>query len=222
MGDLGVVRNGLRLDVRLDIGINLGGVWLGSFCVGRKDEARVADAESVGGDDDKSEEARLESGIGTEMVRSDLHSLKANEQGLVGDEVRVSITLAQLVRPVDAAPKDEDDGKSQEAEEELEAHVNGHGASAAEVAKQVVAEERAKGEEHNDLEDEAGHGDIDADLAGAGAGGGEGAAGGLQDEADEVEGDEDPVEILWIEAGQLRAKMVNAGGFVSKSFAITS
>lgn len=69
----------------------------------------------------------------------------------------------------------------------------GGGGRLAEEANHVVCEEEAEDEDDDNLEDQACEGDVDSGLVGAGGHGGEGAAGGLEDEADYVGGDEDPV-----------------------------
>lgn len=140
----------------------------------------------------------------------DLHSLEPDEQGLVADELRILVPLAQLVAPVDAAAEDEDDGRVEEAEIEPGAAVDGCGAAVAEVAEDIVRESDDEEDEDDDLEDETGHGDVDARLAGALADGGEGAAGALEDEANEVGGDEDPVEPLGVEARKIWSEGVDA------------
>lgn len=61
------------------------------------------------------------------------------------------------------------------------------------VANGVVEGKSAEDAEGEDLEGEAGEGDGDCDLRFAGGEGGEGAAGGLEDEGEDVAGDEEPV-----------------------------
>jgi hypothetical protein len=60
------------------------------------------------------------------------------------------------------------------------------------------------------LEDETGHGDIDTNAA-VGAGG-HGTSGSLENEADNVEGDEDPVEKTGLEARERRIEEVDGLG----------
>lgn len=116
------------------------------------------------------------------------------------------VSLAQLVNTVDAAHKDEDNGGGEAAEEETLATANGAagvGLDAADVAPHVVAKEDAKGEEQDDLQDESGEGDVDANVVGAGRDGGDGAAGGLQDEAEDISGDEEDPEEAGPDAGDV-------------------
>lgn len=66
----------------------------------------------------------------------------------------------------------------------------------------MVREECAEGDDDDDLEGEARERDVDAGLGGAGGSGGERTAGGLEDEAEDVGGDEDVVvELRGAEAG---------------------
>ena len=60
------------------------------------------------------------------------------------------------------------------------------------------------------MEGETGEGDVDGVAAVARGGGGEGAAQGLEDEGDDVAGDEDPIVELGGEAGVLRTEVVDA------------
>ena len=60
------------------------------------------------------------------------------------------------------------------------------------------------------MEGETGEGDVDGIAAIARGGGGQGAAQGLEDEGDDVAGDEDPVVEFGGEAGVLRTEVVDA------------
>jgi hypothetical protein len=160
-------------------------------CHAVKDEAGVGDAQAKGGEDDH-------------------NSLETDEHGLVRDDFRVDVSLAELVTPVDASRKNQDDGCGQEDEEDGHGAGYGGAGGAAEVAKEVVSEHDAKGKQDDDLEDQAGHGNVNANLAGASGGRGHAAAGGLEDEADNVGGDEDVVEEFGVEAGEFEAKLGDA------------
>lgn len=148
-----------------------------------KDEARMAEAERNGGDDDED-------------------ALEENKGHLVGDDL-ASIALPELGNTIGATGEDEQDAGEQAGEEGPLAPAHGAHAAGAPVAGHVVPKGGEEGDEDDDLEDEAGHGDVDAGLVGAAGVGGQGAAGGLEDEADDVGGDEDPVEELGLEAGEL-------------------
>ena len=69
------------------------------------------------------------------------------------------------------------------------------------------ADENAESE---DLEGETGDGDVDGSLAAAGGLRGEGAANGLEDEGEDVAGDEEPVVEFGGETGVLRAEVDDA------------
>jgi hypothetical protein len=117
-------------------------------------------------------------------------------------EQRAKISAAQLVDPVRAAQQDEDDGKGEEEEEELDAEVGLLQSVDAEVPDQVVGAERDKAEQREDLEGEAGQGNVDADVVLARRLGRGAAAAGLEGEGGDVAGDEDPVEELRVETRQ--------------------
>ena len=79
----------------------------------------------------------------------------------------------------------------------------GHAAGAVE-ADHVVGESSDESDNDDDLEDQTGHGDVDARVVGiVGFFCGDGTTGSLQDQADDVGGDEDPVEELGLEAGEV-------------------
>lgn len=67
------------------------------------------------------------------------------------------------------------------------------------------------------MEGEAGDGDVDGGAGVAFGGGGEGAADGLEDEGEDVAGDEDPVVGFGPEAGVLRAEVEDAEVWLSVS-----
>ncbi len=69
------------------------------------------------------------------------------------------------------------------------------------VPHSVFESEGDEDAEGEDLEGEAGEGDVDCDFGVAGGGGGEGAPGGLEDEGEDVAGDEEPVVESGLEAG---------------------
>jgi hypothetical protein len=179
-------------------------------CHAVKDEAGVGDAQAKGGEDDHTGELHVSRLSWKGEWYAGLHSLETDEHGLVRDDFRVDVSLAELVTPVDASRKNQDDGCGQEDEEDGHGAGYGGAGGAAEVAKEVVSEHDAKGKQDDDLEDQAGHGNVNANLAGASGGRGHAAAGGLEDEADNVGGDEDVVEEFGVEAGEFEAKLGDA------------
>lgn len=87
------------------------------------------------------------------------------------------------------------------------------------VPDQVVAEEAAEQDDGKDLEAEAHKSEVDTELACARRVCRECAAGGLEDEGEDVAGDEDVVEEIRFEARQVRGKVVDPE-FVSTTFAL--
>ena len=137
-----------------------------------------------------------------------LHSLQPDEQRLILDEV-AAVPFVQLDESVRAPDQDQGDGEAHEAEEQPHAAFDPVVAGllparlGAEIPDQEVAEEAAEEEDGEDLEAQPGEGEVHAHLALARRGGGEAAARALEDERDEVAGDEDVVEEFWVEARQL-------------------
>ncbi|KAI9166612.1 Boty-Like Retrotransposon [Paramyrothecium foliicola] len=160
----------------------------GSLAV--EDHSSVAEAEGDGGDNDDG-------------------TLEDDEWDLVGDELAV-VAVAKLDDTVDASDQDEDGGAGQAGKEGVDAPAETSEATGHEVANHVVTKGADESDEDNDLEDEAGHGNIDTDIVALVGVARHGTAGGLQDEADDVGGDEDPVEELGPESGQLGGE-VNDG-----------
>lgn len=147
-----------------------------------EDETRVAEAESDGSKDNHD-------------------TLKDDERDLVLDELTI-ITILQLGDTVDASSEDQDDGGRETGKEGLEAPAKVGGETRAHVADHVVAESDDEEEENDDLQDQTSHRDVDTNGRVAGRGG-HGTTSGLEDEADDIEGDEDPVEELGLEAREL-------------------
>ena len=146
--------------------------------------------------------------------QEDSHSLQPDKQALVPQQIRVRIPLAQLIHTIRTPREDKHRRQRQEAKEEAHPAVDDVGAAAPrpQVADHVVGKTGAKDHQHKDLQAQTGEGEVDARLGGAAADGREGAAGGLEDEAEEVAGDEDPVEELWPEAGELGGEELDSGG----------
>jgi hypothetical protein len=178
---LGLLALALEAEAAL---LGVGGALAGSLAV--KDHAGVAEEEGKDGNNNED-------------------TLEDDEGDLVGDELAV-VALAQLGDTEGASAEDEDGGDGQAREEDIDAPAETLEAAGHGVADEVVSKGNDKGKEDNDLEDEAGHGDVDADVVAVTGLGGHGTTDGLEDEADEVKGDEDPVEELGLEAGQLGAE----------------
>ncbi|KAI6767052.1 hypothetical protein HG531_011412 [Fusarium graminearum] len=122
------------------------------------------------------------------------NTLKDNEGNLVLDQLAI-VSLAELSNTVDASSEDEDDGSRETNKESSHA-----------PAKSLSLTRSPD----DDLEGKAGHGDID--TGGAAAFGRHGTTSGLKDEANDVEGNEDPDEELRLEAGELRREVVDGFG----------
>lgn len=133
-------------------------------------------------------------------------TLERDEGPFLTNQLAV-VAVLELGHTVRAAGEDNDNRHRQAGEKRLEAPVKRRGAAGAQVPHHVVGEAGDESRQHNDLQGQAGHGDVDARVVGAAGLGGQRAAGGLQDEADNVKGDEDPVEELWLEAGELGRKV---------------
>lgn len=130
--------------------------------------------------------------------QEDANALQDDEWGLVGDNL-ATVAFLELGDTVCATGEDENDGSGQTTEESHEAPIHGGHATGAPVSEHIVGEGGNEGGDDDDLEDQAGHGEVDTNIA-VGLGGGYGAAGGLEDEADDIGGDEDPVEQLGLKA----------------------
>lgn len=158
--------------------LGVGHVLAGGLTV--EDETRVAEAEEDGGHEN---EAALEGDEGTLVV----HDV-------------AGVPVLELGHAVGAAGEDEDDGAEEADEEGLHPPAEGLHAARPPVADHVVGEDCDEGHQDDDLQDQTGHGDVDAGVVGAVGVGRQGTARGLQDQADDIGGDEDPVEELGLEA----------------------
>lgn len=136
--------------------------------------------------------------------KEDDDTLEDDEGDLVLDQVTI-VAVLKLGDTVDASSEDEDDGGAETGEEGAQAPAESGGLLGADVSDHVVGEGNDEEDEDDDLENETNHGDGDAEVRVVVAGG-EGTAGGLEDEADNVKGDEDPDEELGLEARELRAE----------------
>lgn len=129
-------------------------------------------------------------------------ALQHDKGRLLLDELAV-VAVLQLGDAIGAASEDQQRRRRQAREKGRQAPAEAGAAAGPQVAQHVVAKGDDEEHQHNDLQAETGLGDVDARLVGAGAVGGHGAAGGLERQANDVEGDEDVVEELGLEARQL-------------------
>lgn len=123
-------------------------------------------------------------------------TFEADEEALVSEE-GTEVTLAQLSNTVGASDEDENGREEEEDEESPHGLVESVLGGRASSPSDVVGEESAEAEESDDLEDEAGKGDVLADLDGSSVctSRRQGTAHRLQDERDDIGGDEDPVKV---------------------------
>ena len=134
------------------------------------------------------------------------NAFKRNERGLLPDQLAI-VSVLELSNTVRASRKDNENRRRQAAEKHLEAPAKDLCSAGAQVSNHVVGKGGDKGSQDNDLQGETGQGDVDARVLGVVGFGRQGTAGGLQDEADDVKGDEDPVEELRLEAGEVGCKV---------------
>lgn len=130
------------------------------------------------------------------------NTLENNERNFLTDQLSI-VSVPQLSDTECATSKNEQNGRGQTQEKGIEAPAKRLCAAGPQVPNHVVGEAAHKCGQDNDLQRQTGHGDVHADLVVAVGVGGQGAAGGLENQADDVEGDEDPVEELGVEAGQI-------------------
>lgn len=131
---------------------------------------------------------------------------------------RPRIPLTQLIDPTNTPRQNQHRRQTQKAHENLERprqrRWGRRRAARSPPPVGVLEGEGDEDEEGEDLEGEAGDGDVDGGVGAARGGGGEGAADGLEDEGEDVAGDEDPVVGFGREAGVLGAEVEDsfAGG----------
>lgn len=106
---------------------------------------------------------------------------------------RPTVPIAQLVDTVNTPRQYQNDGQTQEPDEDFETWTHLQLTGCFGVADSVIDGEGDEDTEGEDLEGEAGEGDVDRDVGLAGGDRGEGAAAGLEDEGEDVAGDEEPV-----------------------------
>lgn len=140
-------------------------------------------------------------------------ALEADEEALVSEE-GTEVTLAQLSNTVGASDEDEDGGEEEEDQKSPHGLVESVLGGRASSPGDVVGEESKEADEGDDLEDEAGKGDVLADLYGSSisTSGRQGTAHRLQDEGDDIGGDKDPVEVSGWESRHRWINEVDAGG----------
>lgn len=148
----------------------------------------------------------------TSRPQANLHSLQADKQPLVRNLGRVRVSLTQLIDTVRAPREDERDSQGQEPEEDLLALRELARVARPRVTDHVVGEDGAEDDDHDDLDDEAAHGQIDAQVRVALGVGADGAAGGLDHQARHVQRDEDPVERLGGQACEFGPEVGDAVG----------
>jgi hypothetical protein len=137
------------------------------------------------------------------------NTLKDDERNLMLDQLTI-VSLAELSNTVDTSSEDENDGSRETNKESNHAPTKSLSLPRSPVSDHVVGEGDDESNEDNDLEGKTGHGDINTN--GAVAFGGHGTTSGLEDQTDDIEGDEDPDEELRLEAGELRRKVVDCFG----------
>lgn len=141
-----------------------------------------------------------------------LHSLKTNKQPLVRNEIRAPVSLAQLVRSVDGPAQNQDDCQSQKRQEQPHSRSQGLRAGMPSIPHHVVCKGDDEDENHNDLQHQARHCNVDSRIARPLGLSGQRTARGLQREAYQIGGDEDPIEELGVEPRELRREVVDAEG----------
>ena len=139
----------------------------------------------------------------------DNNTFKNDKGDLLLDQLAI-VTILELGDTVDASSEDKDDGSTETSEEDVHTPAERGSPSRTEVSDHVVGESGDEDDEDNNLKDETDHGDGDTGVI-VGASG-HGTAGGLEGEADDIEGDEDPVEQLGLEARELGVKEVDGLG----------
>lgn len=145
----------------------------------------------------------------SDSSKDDYNTLENDEGDLVLDQIAI-VTLSELSNTVDASSEDEDDGSRETSEKSNHTPAKSLGPAGSPISDHVVGEDGDEDNEDNDLEDETSHRDINTNTA-VGAGG-HGTTGSLENEADDVEGDEDPVEKTGLEARERRIEEVDCLG----------
>lgn len=137
-------------------------------------------------------------------------ALQAVEEALVL-EVRAIISLAELLNPVYAASQYQNDGGSQPGKEHPLAAAESAARRRPHIADHVVGKHSDKEPDDNDLHHEAGLSKVETNIIVGFTDSRDGAAGGLQDQADDVERDENPPEPLGRDARDGAVEVVDAG-----------
>lgn len=141
--------------------------------------------------------------------KNDDNTLKNDERDLVLDQVTV-ITLTELSNTIDASSEDKDNGTRETSKEGSLAPAEGLGMTRSPVSNHVIGECSDEDDKDNNLEDKTGHRDINTNIAIRL--GRHGTTSSLEDEADDVEGDKDPVEQCRLEAREFGAEEVDCLG----------
>lgn len=132
------------------------------------------------------------------------NTLKNNEGGLLANQLSV-VAVLELGNTVGTTGENQEAGSGETGKESLISPSEARGSVDAQVADHVVGKGADEGSQDNDLQSQTGHGHVDAQVGGGAAlagVGGHGTAGGLEDEANDVKGDEDVVEQLGLESRQ--------------------
>lgn len=122
-----------------------------------------------------------------------------------------AVAVTQFRNAEHTADANNQDAQKEAAEEDLDATAEGMHSKlvGAKVPVQVVDKEAAKSADGDDLKGESRKREVDAGLTLAFGIGAQPASAGLDDEGEEVAGDEDPVEVLGRETRQARGKVDN-------------
>lgn len=136
--------------------------------------------------------------------QDDHNTLEDNKGDLVLDQVTI-VTILELDNTEDTSSKNEDNGSGETNEESVDAPAKSRAITRAPVSEHVVGKGSNECSQDNDLKDQTSHGDVDTKVAVVIAGG-QGTTGSLENEADDIERNENPVEELGLESRELRGK----------------
>jgi hypothetical protein len=141
--------------------------------------------------------------------KNDDNALKNDKRNLMLDQITV-ITLTELSNTIDASSEDKNDGSGKTSKESSLTPAESLGVTRSPVSNHVVREGGDEDNKDDNLEDKTSHGDIDTNVAIRL--GGHGTTSSLEDETDDIEGDEDPVEEFRREARELGTEEVDCLG----------
>jgi hypothetical protein len=141
--------------------------------------------------------------------KNDDNTLKDDKRDLVLDQITI-ITLTELSNTVDAPSKDKDDGTRETSKEGSLTPAEGLGMTRSPVSNHVVREGGDEDDKDDNLEDKTGHRDVNTNIAIRLCR--HGTTSSLEDEADDIEGDKDPVEQCGPEAREFGTEEVDCLG----------